>query len=81
MEGGIQTGGLCPISLHNARQTHALLDQLPPLQLAALRSLLEVMVEPRARSLARGEGVAQEGIPSDTMKEVARRFSGSGGSR
>jgi len=34
------------------RQAHALLDQLPADKLNAVRSLLEVMVEPLARSLA-----------------------------
>ena len=34
------------------RQAHALLDILPAEQLSAVRSLLEVMVEPLARSLA-----------------------------
>ena len=33
-------------------QAHALLDLLPPDKLNAVRSLLEVMVEPLARSLA-----------------------------
>ena len=34
------------------RQAHALLDMLPVEKLNAIRSLLEVMVEPPARSLA-----------------------------
>jgi len=34
------------------RQAHALLDALPAEKLNAVRSLLEVMVEPLARSLA-----------------------------
>lgn len=34
------------------RQAHALLDMLPADKLNAVRSLLEVMVEPLARSLA-----------------------------
>ena len=34
------------------RQAHALLDMLPAEKLNAVRSLLEVMVEPLARSLA-----------------------------
>ncbi|MCX6631052.1 MAG: hypothetical protein NTW28_25855, partial [Candidatus Solibacter sp.] len=33
------------------RQAHALLDMLPAAKLNAVRSLLEVMVEPLARSL------------------------------
>ncbi|MEO8660770.1 MAG: hypothetical protein ABI693_20030 [Bryobacteraceae bacterium] len=40
-------------NLHQERQqAHALLDLLPPAKLNAVRSLLEVMVEPLARSLA-----------------------------
>lgn len=34
------------------QQAHALLDMLPPEKLSAVRTLLEVMVEPLARSLA-----------------------------
>lgn len=34
------------------RQVHALIDQLPPVQLAAVQGLLEAMVGPVARSLA-----------------------------
>jgi len=34
------------------RQAHALLDALPPEKLNAVRSLLEVMLEPLTRSLA-----------------------------
>ncbi len=34
------------------QQVHALIDQLPPMQLAAVQGLLEAMVDPVARSLA-----------------------------
>jgi hypothetical protein len=34
------------------QEAHALLDMLPPDKLGAVRSLLEVMIEPLARSLA-----------------------------
>jgi ethanolamine utilization microcompartment shell protein EutL len=34
------------------QQAHALLDQLPPQQLAAVRSLLETMLDPIDRKLA-----------------------------
>jgi hypothetical protein len=37
---------------HERQQAHALLDLLPADKLNAVRSLLEVMVEPLARSLA-----------------------------
>jgi hypothetical protein len=41
------------LSLSQERQhAHALLDMLPAEKLSALRGLLEVMVEPLARSLA-----------------------------
>ena len=47
------------------RQAHALLDALPAEKLNAVRSLLEVMVEPLARSLALAE-VEEEDLTSDT---------------
>ena len=47
------------------RQAHALLDALPAEKLNAVRSLLEVMVEPLARSLALAE-VEEEELTSDT---------------
>jgi hypothetical protein len=37
---------------HERREAHALLDALPAEKLNAVRSLLEVLVEPLARSLA-----------------------------
>jgi len=55
------------------RQAHALLDALPAEKLNAVRNLLEVMVEPLARSLALAE-VEQEDLTSDaaTALEHAR---------
>jgi hypothetical protein len=55
------------------RQAHALLDALPAEKLNAVRSLLEVMVEPLARSLALAQ-VEEEGLPPDTAAalELAR---------
>jgi hypothetical protein len=47
------------------RQAHALLDALPAEKLNAVRSLLEVMVEPLARSLALAD-VEEEDLTSDT---------------
>ena len=41
-----------PISSSKRQQAHALLDVLPAEKLTAVRSLLEVMVEPLSRSLA-----------------------------
>ena len=47
------------------QQAHALLDMLPEEKLTAVRSLLEVMVEPLSRSLA-STPVEEEEITSDT---------------
>jgi len=47
------------------REAHALLDMLPPAKLEAVRSLLEVMVEPLARSLALAP-VEEEEITPET---------------
>ncbi|HEY6346989.1 MAG TPA: hypothetical protein VIY49_36330 [Bryobacteraceae bacterium] len=52
-------------------QAHALLDMLPPDKLSVVRSLLEIMVEPLARSLAVAE-VEQEEITSETEKALDR---------
>ena len=40
------------MSTDTRRQVHELVDQLPPVQLDALRNLLESMVDPVARALA-----------------------------
>jgi len=42
------------------QQAHALLDQLPPAKLGAVRSLLEVMVEPEA--IVEEEPVTEEDL-------------------
>jgi hypothetical protein len=47
------------------RQAHALLDALPAEKLNAVRSLLEVMVEPLSRSLALAP-VEEEDLTPDT---------------
>lgn len=47
------------------QQAHALLDMLPPEKLNAVRSLLEVMVEPLARSLVLAP-VEEEEITPET---------------
>ena len=52
------------------RQAHALLDMLPPEKLNAVRSLLGVMVEPLARSLALAP-VEEEEITPDTAAALA----------
>jgi hypothetical protein len=53
------------------RQAHSLLDALPAEKLNAVRSLLEVMVEPLARSLALAQ-VEQEDLTPDTAAALDR---------
>src|SRR5260370_42451887 len=45
------------------QQAHALLDMLPEEKLTAVRSLLEVMLEPLSRSLASAPGEEEEITP------------------
>ena len=53
------------------RHAHALLDALPAEKLNAVRSLLEVMVEPLARSLAIAQ-VEEESLTPDTAAALDR---------
>ena len=53
------------------RQAHALLDMLPAEKLNAVRTLLEVMVEPLARSLALA-GEEEEEITPETAAALDR---------
>ncbi len=53
------------------QQAHTLLDLLPAAKLNAVRSLLEVMVEPLARSLALAP-VEEEEITPETAAAIAR---------
>ncbi len=53
------------------QQAHALLDMLPDEKLAAVRSLLQVMVEPLSRSLAAAP-VDKEEITSETAAALQR---------
>ena len=53
------------------REAHALLDALPAEKLNAVRSLLEVMVEPLARSLALTQ-VEEEDLTPDTATALKR---------
>ncbi len=53
------------------QQAHALLDMLPPEKLNAVRSLLEVMVEPLTRSLAEAV-VEEEEITPETAAALDR---------
>jgi hypothetical protein len=53
------------------QQAHALLDMLPEEKLTAVRSLLEVMVEPLSRSLAFAP-VEEEEITPETAAALDR---------
>jgi hypothetical protein len=53
------------------QQAHALLDMLPQEKLTAVRSLLEVMVEPLSRSLSSAP-VEEEEITSETAAAIDR---------
>ena len=53
------------------RQAHALLDMLPADKLNAVRTLLEVMVEPLAHSLAKAP-VEEEEITAETAAALDR---------
>jgi hypothetical protein len=53
------------------RQAHALLDALPAEKLNAVRSLLEVMVEPLARSLALASRESED-ITAETAAALNR---------
>ncbi len=53
------------------QQAHALLDLLPEDKLGAVRSLLEVMVEPLSRALAVAP-VEEEGITPETAAALDR---------
>jgi hypothetical protein len=53
------------------QQAHALLDMLPDEKLAAVRSLLQVMVEPLSRSLAAAPAEEEE-ITSETAAALGR---------
>ena len=53
------------------QQAHALLDMLPQEKLTAVRSLLEVMVEPLSRSLASAPMEAEEVTP-ETAAAIER---------
>ncbi len=53
------------------QQAHALIDMLPAAKLNAVRSLLEVMVEPLARSLALAP-VEEEEITPETAAALDR---------
>jgi hypothetical protein len=56
---------------HERQQAHALLDMLPQEKLTAVRSLLEVMVEPLSRSLASAPAEEEE-ITPETAAAIDR---------
>jgi hypothetical protein len=56
---------------HERQEAHALLDMLPPEKLNAVRSLLEVMVEPLSRSLALA-AIEEEEITPETAAALDR---------
>jgi hypothetical protein len=56
---------------HERQQAHALLDMLPAEKLNAVRSLLEVMVQPLSRSLALSP-VEDEDLTPETAASLAR---------
>ena len=60
-----------PDLMQQRRQAHALLDMLPADKLNAVRSLLEVMVEPLARSLALAP-VEEEELTEETAAALDR---------
>jgi hypothetical protein len=53
------------------KDAHALLDMLPEEKLSAVRSLLEVMVEPLSRSLASAP-VEEEEVTPETAAAIER---------
>lgn len=60
-----------PDLVQQRRQAHALLDMLPAEKLHAVRSLLEVMVEPLARSLALAPAEEEE-LTEETAAALER---------
>ena len=53
------------------KQAHSLLDQLPADKLTAVRTLLEIMVEPLSRSLALA-AVEEEELTPETVAALNR---------
>ena len=58
-------------STQDRQQAHTLLDMLPQEKLAAVRSLLEVMVEPLSRSLASAP-IEEEELTPETAAALDR---------
>ena len=68
-----------PDLIQELRQAHALLDMLPAEKLKAVRSLLEVMVEPLSRSLALAPVEDEEITPETAARLDRARASLAGG--
>ena len=62
---------MAPDVTQQRQQAHELLDMLPAEKLSAVRSLLEVMVEPLSRSLAQAS-VEEEEITPETAEALER---------
>lgn len=60
-----------PDNAQQRQQAHTLLDMLPDDKLAAVRGLLEVMVEPLSRSLASAP-VEEEEVTPGTASAIER---------
>ncbi|MGH9511863.1 MAG: hypothetical protein ACRD2U_06970 [Terriglobales bacterium] len=62
---------MVPDLTHERRQAHALLDMLPDEKLAAVRSLLQVMVEPLSDSLV-SASIDEEDVTPETATSINR---------
>ena len=62
---------MAPDPTNERQQAHALLDLLPAEKLAAVRSLLEVMVEPLSQSLA-SDPLDDEEVRPETATAISR---------
>lgn len=58
-------------SLNTREQAHALLDLLPPVQLAAVETLLQSMVDPLSRRLAAAE-IDDEPFTEEDRQAIAK---------
>jgi len=72
---GVKGNTMEPNLNQERQQAHALLDLLPAAKMHAVRSLLEVMVEPLARSLAQAPEEEEEITPETAAALVRARAS------
>jgi hypothetical protein len=61
---------MLPELTHERQQAHAYLDRLPPEQLSAVRGLLETMLDPQSRALAKIP-IEDEEIDEEEKRAVA----------